>query len=499
MPEYSLFIHSDSMSETIMAGCENSLLEIARSHGFNIDAPCGGKGKCRGCRVTVNGPVKDPSGNVHDAVNEELIACCHYPAGDLDIHIKESRGNKIQLDAVAITPEPSADGETSYGLAIDIGTTTIAVYLYDLSSGKCRASLGEMNSQRPYGADVISRIVYSSEENGLETLTGNVRDQLMRMAKAVCPDISRIKKISIAGNTVMEHLFAGLSPKTIGVAPFTPLSYFGNEIPASDIFEGFAPDTKIYLCPAVSGYIGGDITAGILSSGLFASEETMLFIDIGTNGEMCIGNKDKLYCCSTAAGPAFEGAGIECGAPAAEGSISSVSDDLSYEVIGGTEPTSICGSAVIDAISALLKNEFIDETGAMDEDRYYFTDNVWISDKDVRKIQLAKSAIRAGIETLLQISGKTYDDVSKVLIAGGFGAYLKPSSACGIGLLPPAFIDKTFHIGNSAGRGAALALNEPAREQLSAIKEKCIYEELSGSAIFNTHYLNYMGFYEDDD
>ena len=492
MNKFKITLSSGGQERIISALESKTLLEAIRGCGAHIDAPCGGNGTCRQCSITVSGLCRDMSGKVRLYDSEEALACCLYPAGELSISTEEALGSKVLTDEIDI---PS--GGEGLGLAVDIGTTTVAAYLYDLKSGKCIAKKGEMNRQRAYGSDVISRIRHASTEEGLKELRDLIRAQLKDMAEAMCPDTSRISYVSIAANTVMEHLLAGLSPESIGVAPFTPLSLFGEESEASEFISGLAPNAKIYLCPAVAGYVGGDITAGLLSTGVYKSEKSLLFIDIGTNGEMALGSKDGFLCCATAAGPAFEGAETECGSPARDGAIDTVYPDLSFHVIGEGESESICGSGIIDAIAALLYNEIVDETGRLeDSERYNFSEKVYISAKDIRKIQLAKAAIRAGIETLLSRSGKSYDDIESVLIAGGFGAYMKIKSACAIGLLPPALMDKTVHVGNSAGKGAALALCAEGRELLGKINEKCTYEELSSSALFNGKYVDAMMFDE---
>jgi len=495
MNNYKITILSGDSVRTVMAGDAASLLEAVRGSGAHIDAPCGGNGTCRQCKVTVSGLCRDIGGKVKLYEKEEVLACCLFPAGELTVTTDTVRGSKVLTDEVDILP-----GGSGLGLAVDIGTTTVAAYLYDLESGKCLVKKGGMNLQRAYGSDVISRIRHASTAEGLTELRDLIRRQLGEMAAEMCPDTSRISYVSIAANTVMQHLFMGLSPETIGVAPFTPLSLFGQEYPAADFIPGLAPGAKLYQCPAVAGYVGGDITAGLLSSGVSKSEKSVLFIDIGTNGEMALGSRDGFLCCATAAGPAFEGAETECGSPARDGAIDTVSPDLSFHVLGDCEAESICGSGIIDAVAALLCNEIVDETGRMEDTEHYnFTDKVYISGQDIRKIQLAKAAIRAGIETLMARSGKKYEDIDSVLIAGGFGAYMKIKSACAIGLLPPALMGKTRHVGNSAGKGAAIALRSEGRAMLEEISKKCRYEELSSSALFNDKYIEAMMFEEWED
>ena len=310
----------------------------------------------------------------------------------------------------------------------------------------------------------------------------------------------------------------GLSPVSIGTAPFKTLSLFGDVCPASQIFSGLAPEAELYLCPALAGYVGGDITAGLYSSKAYLSKETCLFLDIGTNGEMGVGDENGFICCATAAGPAFEGAEIECGMDGSLGAISKVAyvdKEVRFSVIGDVEATGICGSGLVDALSVLLRCGAVQESGRMlppeeapenvrdrlrkGEDgamRFYFTDRVYVSSNDIRQLQLAKAAIRAGIETLLGLCGKNYDQISELLIAGGFGAFMDVKSACAIGLLPPAFCGKTRHVGNSAGAGAALTLAHDARQTLAGFTAKCSYHELSSSPVFMEKYIECMVFDE---
>lgn len=492
MPVYEILLREGGGERTLASDGTRTLLELLRDAGCQVHAPCGGNGTCGQCLVTVTGPCRGADGSVNEMAEEKILACRTYPAGNLIVTPPENRGARVLTDAIDVP-----GGGEGLGLAVDIGTTTVAAYLYNLSTGKCLAARGAMNAQRPWGGDVISRIGHAKTPEGLAALRDAIRRQIRDMAAELCPDTRQIDYVSIAGNTVMEHLFAGLSPESIGVAPFTPLSLFGAEEPAERYMDCFAPDCRMYLCPAVAGYVGGDITAGLLSSGAADGEgKTVLFIDVGTNGEMGLGGGDGFLTCATAAGPAFEGAEIECGSPAQDGAVNSVEPDLSWTVLGDAEPKSICGSGLIDAVAALLYQEEIDETGRMERERCTIAGEVYLSGKDVRKLQLAKAAVRAGIETLLRRSGKGYDDVDEVLIAGGFGAYLRIRSACAIGLLPPALGEKTRHVGNSAGKGAALALTPAGREALDALRKTCAYEELSSSPLFNDLYIEAMMFDE---
>ena len=520
MLEYKIKVTFDDKMSLHNSIGEATILEDLRSFSYSgISAPCGGNGTCGRCLAVVTGDVKRiGEAETQTLVGEEILACRYVAAGDLEIFVPSS-GKMEVLTGGLDEIEPCGEG---LGVSVDIGTTTVAVFLYDLATGKRLAIESGRNAQRAYGADVISRIQYCAQEGGLARLSGVVRAQLDSSIDALCEKTARnrdeITMVSIAGNTVMEHIFQGLSPVGIGISPFTPESYFGEILDAGDFFAGLHNNSKLYLCPALAGYVGGDITAGLYSSGAYRETDDCLFIDIGTNGEMGIGNAGGFITCATAAGPAFEGAEIECGMDGSKGAISGVSwenGEISYKVIGDLEPIGICGSGLIDALAALLKVGVIQESGRMvppeeapdalknnvrrtDEGkiRFYFTDDVYVSADDVRQLQLAKSAIRAGIETLLDVRKKQYDEIGCVMVAGGFGAYMNAASACAIGLLPPAFLPKTSHVGNTAGAGATLALDDAARNDLQILTDKCEYLELSSSSVFMEKYIECMIFDE---
>lgn len=497
-----------------------SILAALQQAGMTgLHAPCGGNGTCKQCSARISGRViAVGGGEVKDTDGEMLLACRWIADGDCEVILPDTEKLDV-LTSGAANIRPCGEG---LGVAVDIGTTTVAVFLYDLSTGEQLAVDSGRNTQRAYGADVISRIQYSAEDGGLQRLQKAICDQLNGSIETVCAKAGRSREdvvlVSVAANTVMDHLFDGLSPVAIGVAPFTPESLFGDCRPAAKLLKGLAPDAQIYICPALAGYVGGDITAGLLSSGAWLAEETCLFLDIGTNGEMGLGNKDGYLCCATAAGPAFEGAEIECGMGGAPGAINKVKYDdgvISCEVIGDGKAVGICGSGLIDALAVMLRCGAIEENGRMPsaeqapeairdrlkrgEDggmRFYLTDDVYVSAADVRQLQLAKSAIRAGIETLLASRGESYADIAQVLIAGGFGAFMDVRSACALGLLPPALLERTRHVGNSAGAGASLTLDPEQRTLLQEITDKCDYLELSSSAMFMEKYIECMVFDE---
>lgn len=505
MSTYTMTVCSDGITRSIPLPEGDTVLDALRRAGIReVSAPCGGAGKCRGCTVLIDGA--------------EALACRTRPGRDCTVVLPGIHSAVVETRGAADIP-PCGDG---LGLAVDIGTTTVAAFLYDLSVGKLLSCASGRNAQHLYGADVISRISHSENKNGLSVLCGAIRRQLDEFIDELCAaadrERSEINRVSIAGNTVMEHIFDGLSPSGIGRAPFTALSLFGDIRPAEGIFRGLSDGCEIYFCPALAGYIGGDITAGLLAAGASEFGELSLFLDIGTNGEMALGSRDGYLCCACAAGPAFEGAEIECGMDSSGGAIdivSYVNQCIELHVVDGLPAHGICGSGLIDAVAVMTQCGALSYSGRMTPPeeaapaiasrlrrasdgslRFYLADEVYVSAADIRKVQLAKAAIRAGIDTLLELEGRSYADIGRVLIAGGFGAGLDLASACRIGLLPAELEKRAMHIGNSAGRGAALALSDEGRRTLSRLAEKCRCYELSGSDIFMTHYIEAMAFEE---
>jgi len=415
------------------------------------------------------------------------------------------------------------------GVAIDIGTTTVALHLLDIATGVKLATESGVNTQVPFGADVTSRIRYCAQ-NGHEKLTLLIREQIASMITEACSQAEKqtenIEHITIAANTIMQHIIAGYSPVSMGVAPFTPVSLFGEELPVWEDLP-VAKNALIYYPPAISAYVGGDITAGLLAAGFEDIKDPSIFLDIGTNGEIVLKHNNTYYCCATAAGPAFEGAEITMGMAAEPGAIDHVwlgtQGDGSVvslqehnrtvplcSTIGGAKPIGLCGSGLLDTLAVLLDIGAIDETGRLlNNDKFYLAKreentphqaiehDVYITAGDIRKLQLAKAAIAAGIEVLLHFAGISIEDVKTLALAGGFGSYMDTRSAARIGLFPKILLPKAKTLGNTAGEGAALAVGSiKAREQLKKIHAKCEYIELSSIAFFNDKFVDQMTFEE---
>ncbi len=498
-------------SRTVEATENQTVLDVIQSQeDIPFQAPCGGHGTCGKCRVL----IRDEEGLNHH------LACQTKVKDGIAVIIERERVMKIQEGGTAVPFEVAHRPEGQYGIAIDVGTTTVVCHLHDLSTGKRLATASCANPQIVFGADCISRITASinGKLNAMRhTLLVGLRSLVDDCCKEAGVSYDQIVDATLVGNTVMEHIAAGLAPDTMGGLPFTTLSLFGDYHEMGDKLP------KMYFAPAVAAYVGGDITAGMLASGFNTGKRVRLFIDIGTNGEMAIGDEDRIISCATAAGPAFEGAGIYFGMPAAPGAISQVKWDgekLNIKVIDDVEPVGVCGTGLIDALAAFIDMGLVDETGRISDDDevdpavasylgededgsiIYLTEGheVYITQKDVRNLQLAKAAICGGTLTLCDAYGVSINDVEELLIGGGFGSYIDLRSAARIGLYPPVLYPKAKSVGNVAGEGAAAVLiSTEARDEIGKIDKLTEYVELSLSSEFNEHYIECMGFGEDDD
>lgn len=472
------------------------------NHITGVDAPCGGMGRCGKCKVEIVG-------------RGEVLACKTLVADGMHIIIGKEKHAKI-AETGQCHNQYSTDALEEAVAACDIGTTTVVCHLIDGISGNIIATESAPNAQKNYGADVVSRIERAGAGE-LQKLHEVIAGQIETMLEKMCEKSHKKKKIqrlAVAGNTVMCHLFAGLSPEAIGVAPFMPEELFGKEYTGSSV--GIDCCEIVNILPCVAGYVGSDITADVLAA-VPEDEGQWLLLDIGTNGEMLLGNAKKGYvCCATAAGPAFEGAEITMGMPAADGAISSVickDRSLYVGTIGEKEAVGICGSGLLDALAVFLESGLMDESGMlMDEEevpeecRHYIgryegqacvwlTEKVCVTQEDVRNLQLAKAAIAAGIEILLKEKAFEYKDVTGVLLAGGFGSFLNKESAAKIGLIPKELLPVTEAVGNAAGEGAVFAaISNDARNHLLEIRSEMHYLELSMHPAFSDLYMECISF-----
>ncbi len=406
-------------------------------------------------------------------------------------------------------------GDTSasvYGLALDIGTTTVVMSLVDLITGEELAAESSINVQKVYGSDVLTRITYAQEfgAEGVEALQKVLLDSINTMAEELClrcsVDKNFIYDIVVSANATMLHTLLGVDPSPIGSSPYAPVFTKSKNISAFQLGLKFAPGAMLYCIPSVSSYIGADIVSGVIAAGLQKRDGNILFIDIGTNGEIVLSRKGELISCSCAAGPAFEGMNISCGMRAADGAVEELSIDngcVTLKVIGGTAPEGICGSGILAAIRELVKIGLISADGKLLKEncldagdcrrRLYWSENgkrgiklsgengcLGITVKDIRQVQLAKGAILSGFYALLERAGLVMSDLDEVVIAGQFGAYLSSDSLVGCGILPYEVRDKITYIGNSSKTGAYMALmSVDVREEMEKIAGKIDYMELS--------------------
>lgn len=475
---------------------KQTVLEILRGEGIFLPADCGGRGTCGKCRVRFLEGAPAPTEEEQKKLTAEQLqdgvrlACRSCPEGAFTVEY-ELAEEEIAVETIASGAGKAENTPVSAGkkkVAIDIGTTTIAAALVDAGSGQVLDTVTCVNHQRAFGADVISRI-QASNDGKKEELQQLVCTDLRNLITDLGEDPETIPVV-IAGNTTMQHLLLGLSCETLGVAPFTPVDISLHEV------------KNQLLLPGISTYVGADIVAGIVATGMDQNEEVCLLIDMGTNGEMAIGNKDKIMVASTAAGPAFEGGNISCGVAGIPGAISRVTitgGTAQCETIGGKEPVGLCGTGVLEVMYELLKEEIVDETGLMDDeyvdDGFPLAGDIVFTDRDIREVQLAKSAIRAGAETLIKEFGVTYDGISKLYLAGGFGQKIDLEKAAGIGILPPELIDRTEAAGNTSLQGAVMAAQDDSvRERY--LRAVAVSEEvsLSESTLFNDLYVQHMFF-----
>ena len=421
------------------------------------------------------------------------------------------------------------------GLAVDIGTTSVVARLADLNSGKVVATASTGNPQAQYGADVISRISFCEKEDGLEKLHACIIDCLNELIDKVCQKSSieprDIYEAVLVGNTTMNHLLLKYPVHQLGQAPYHAHSLDASNRTPADMNININPTGNIHVLPNIAGFVGSDTVAASLSCGMDITTTNTLLVDIGTNGEIVYGSESHLSAASCAAGPALEGAGIEFGSRAQEGAIERVlfdGKDIDIDLIGSGKPLTICGSGLIDAIAVMLDLEVIDYTGRFCEaielnpllpdtirkrltthhsepafvlagtyENKQWKDAVLLSQKDVRQLQLAKAAIRAGIELLLKKAGVDATDIQQILLAGAFGNYIQKENAVRIGLLPPVPLGKIHFVGNAAGTGAQLALvSQEARKIASRIAREINYLEIAHEAEFQMVFSEYLLFPE---
>lgn len=440
----------------------------------------------------------------------------------------------VIVDDVLIDVEPGDTSALRYGVAFDLGTTTVVATLLDLATGTPVAVRSMLNKQQPFGADVITRISATMlDPTALDRLRELAQQTLDQLTQEVCEagevDPGNVYEVALAGNATMTQLVLGVDPEPLGVAPFIMAVKSYPELLASDLGVQVHPGARAVVFPALGAYVGGDIVAGVLASGMERDRRVRLFIDVGTNCEIVLGNADRLLSTAAPAGPAFEAASIKCGMRAADGAIEVVKvveDELTISVIGDVKAQGLCGSGLVDAVAELARVGILDHSGrfvtddqaeatspglarnliTLDGERIFVlawrgepgvvqdrADIVYLSQRDVRELQFAKAAISTGWHLLLEEAGLTEADVAQVLLAGSFGTYLSPASAIRIGLVPKMSVMRIVSAGNVAGEGAKMALlSKPERAGATALLEEVEYVELSDRSDFNDKFIDQL-------
>lgn len=529
-------IHFTKEKRTYEAEEGMTLLQAAIAAEIFPDAPCGGLGKCGKCKMWVD--------------EIEILACQTEVHQEMwvDTGIDEKKNAQILQTGLG-RGVACAPGELPHEVlrpllaAVDLGSTSVVAYLIDGKTGEMLSIKSMLNPQRQYGADVVMRGNYAME-HGAQTLSGCIRDGIDELLHKSAEDIGRnaedIVRITMVGNSCMHHLFLEIPVDTLVVAPYEPKVKDGVVRSALECGLHVYPEAKLFWLPNVGGFVGADTAACILAAEYDKREELTLMIDIGTNGEMVLGDKNGFSACSTAAGPAFEGAKITCGMRGSAGAIDHVSlrdGEIWYHMIGDDEwkkadgepeyiaaeesqkkteltekvneqseaehsieyekldkPTGICGSGLLDAVHCLLLTDQIDDTGRMEE-TFYFSSDVFLNQRDIRELQLAKAAIAAGVQMLCKRRRVKVTEIKKVLLAGAFGNYMNPESACGIGLIPKELLDCIIPVGNLAGKGAQIAaLNEDEYQKSKDLAKEADFVELALDPDFQDVYVDEMFF-----
>ncbi len=520
MKHFRVVFRPDDREISIHEGA--TLLDAAREAGIILTTPCGGKGLCGKCAVQFY-----PSG-------QQILACQHRVHSDLVVMVPpESRFYEHKILAHGVAPGAEIHptvfqkyrqmaGESGvFGIAVDIGTTTVVTQLVDMADGRCLASQAVLNPQMRFGDDVVSRISYAQTPQHLAELHKVIIDCINQAIQQLCRragiDATDIYEACIVGNTTMNHTFLQLPVEQLGQAPYRAWSVDAHDVPPGQLQIHMNPAGNIHCVENIAGFVGADTTAGALAVDMDGIEDRVLFVDIGTNGEIVLGTRTRLYAASCAAGPALEGARIRHGSRAADGAVEAVvanEDDVDLDVIGSIPPRSICGSGLIDAVAVLLDLGIIDATGRFADrrtlkdtlseplfsrllesngqpafclafDRHTSQPAVVLTQRDVREVQLAKAAIRAGIQILLDRFGMTDSDLDRILLAGAFGNYIRPASAVRIGLLPNVPLDRIQSVGNAAAAGAQILLiSDECRDRAARLARRIQYLEIAHQEAF---------------
>ncbi|HEY3277937.1 MAG TPA: ASKHA domain-containing protein [Syntrophorhabdaceae bacterium] len=528
---------------TIDVNEQVTILDAARLAGVRIESPCNGTGKCGKCRVTLDDgetPVLACTTVVRDGVSVhvveednrslEILSHANHVETSVDPYIRKifvaTEGRTLVYGGAYLLGSEKGDGvDKNYGVVVDIGTTTLVASLVDLTGGHELGTASSLNPQAIHAQDVLSRITFCAEPEGMDIMFGEFAKEVNRLVGEVSTragiDRENIYEAVYSGNTCMLHLATGTNPRSLGRYPYTPALTGGQVLSAEEMGLRISKYGLVYLPPVISGFVGADITSGILATRLHERKGKTLFVDIGTNGEMVLSVDGTLVASSTAAGPAFEGMNITFGMRAERGAVEEFSvteRGVSLKTIGNAAVRGICGSGLLDIVGELVAHRVIDDKGKLvdpangiypflkdrlgrenDKPVFYLSPGVYLSQKDVRQVQLAKGAVRTGIEFLLRHGGITARDVDEVLIAGSFGYHLREESLISTGLLPAEFRGKVEFVGNTSKSGGHVFLvNKEAREEITTLVKGINVLELANYPDFDKVFVKSLGFHQEE-
>ncbi len=542
---------------------DETVMQTLRRGGYEIEGPCNGQGICGKCRIRVENPADVPQtahrGISETEAREKGIrlACRLIPPGDITVHLPDDFSVDARIlegehlagielkPAVVVVSKKDAywmqyageDSEvilqkwdaqfSAKGLAVDVGTTTLVVTLFCLVTGKELSTASSINPQTKFGHDVLSRIQKGSTEEGLAEVADVVRKEFNRLIQAACKKsnavVDEILDVVIGGNTTMLTLAAAINPKPLGRLPFTVDIKGGVSYAAQDFGLDINPAGRVYVPPIVHAFIGSDITAGVLACGCLEKKKPSLFVDVGTNGEMGINNDGRFIVASTAAGPAFEGMGVSSGIRAVPGAVEAAYFDgetIDIKTIDAQPARGICGSGIIDLASSLLKAAVVDPSGRIktpeqkeglqvsvaeclqlidDQPAFRVAEGVFFTQADIRQVQLAKGAIRTGIDMLMSEANVTPEDLEDITLAGAFGYHLRPDSLATIGLIPAKLARKVRFAGNTSKTGCAMMLiNASLREYLVKQVQRVEHLPLAEQLSFQDLFIENLNFPDSD-
>lgn len=513
--EVEVKVHTNDGETILKSPIGIRLIDLLQDNNIFIDLPCNGRGTCGACGARFKVFVPKPSESDLQHLSQKQLDDGYR----LTCQVKVEHPLELFIETdemeVMVGEESKKKTAEKYAIAIDIGTTTVVCHLIDADNGDIIDTAAGANKQRAYGADVASRILHEmSNEDGKDQLHTAITGQLNEMIQELISknNVDTIEKITAVGNTVMTHILLGYPSTSLGTAPYTPVSLDRVTLPARDIAIDVDADITVLEC--IASYVGSDVAVGAVVCDIMENDEYSLLIDLGTNGEIMLANKDKAYCCATAAGPAFEAANIHCGMSGLPGAVSQFSEnngEFSYKTVGDKSPIGICGSGVLDITATLFECGIVDMTGRMikDNDNVKFSENtkeyfeitptensdIIFTAKDVREIQLAKAAVAAGVHTLVDTAGIKLEDIKKVYLAGGFGNYMDIASALRIGLISDKLEGRIIAAGNTAAKGSVgFTFDNSFGEKLASYVKSAEHIELSMSMIFQNYFVEYMGF-----